>query len=86
LCGTDLAAEVGLAGLAELAFLAFWSAGVVRTCLVGCRKDVLKRNDVVAGLHVCDALSNRLDDTGALVSENDREGTLRVLAGECVGI
>jgi len=41
---------------------------------------------VVAGLHVCDALTDRLDDTGALVTEDDGEGTLGILSGERVGI
>lgn len=41
---------------------------------------------MVTGLHVCDALANRLDDASTLVSQNDGEGTLRVLSGECVGI
>ena len=47
---------------------------------------VLESNDVVAGLYVCDALTDRLDDTSTLVSEDDGENTLRVLAGQCVGI
>src|SRR5690242_4152846 len=41
---------------------------------------VLKGNDVVTRLHVCDALTNRLDDTSALVPEDDGESTLGVLA------
>lgn len=59
------------AGFAELALLA-----------LGC----VQRDDVVADLHVGDALADGLDDTGALVSEDDGEGTLGVLAGERVGI
>lgn len=47
---------------------------------------VLKGNNVVAGLHVCDALTDGLDDTSTLVSEDDGEGTLGVLAGQCVGV
>jgi hypothetical protein len=46
----------------------------------------LEGNNVVAGLYVCNTLTNGLDDTSALVSEDDGEGTLRVLAGQCVGI
>ena len=69
--GADLAAKVGLAGLAELALLA----------LGGVESD-----DVVAGLHVGDALADGLDDTGTLVSEDDGEGALRVLAREGVGV
>lgn len=41
---------------------------------------------MVSGLYVCDALTNRLDDTSTLVPKDDRESTLRVLAGQCVGI
>ena len=41
---------------------------------------------MVTGLHVCDTLTNGLDDTSTLVSEDDGEGTLGVLAGQCVGI
>lgn len=69
--GANLAAQVGLARLAELALLAL--GGV-------------EGDDVVAGLHVGDALADGLDDTGTLVTEDDGEGTLGVLAGESVGI
>lgn len=69
--GADLAAKVGLAGLAELALLA----------LGGVESD-----DVVAGLHVGDALADGLDDTGTLVSEDDGEGALGILAREGVGV
>lgn len=41
---------------------------------------------MVARLHIGDALTNRLNDTGTFVSQNDGEGTLRVLAGQGVGI
>lgn len=41
---------------------------------------------MVTGLHVGDALTNRLDDTGTLVAEDDGESTLRVLSGESVRI
>jgi hypothetical protein len=82
----NLAAEVRLAGFAELALLALWCARYVRprSCLGD--GDVLKRHDVVAGLDVCDALADGLDDTGAFVSENDGERTLRVLTRESVRI
>ena len=65
----DLAAEIGLARLAELAFLAL--GGV-------------KGNDVVADLYIGNALADGLDGTGTLVSEDNGEGTLWVLARECV--
>jgi hypothetical protein len=41
---------------------------------------------VVTGLDVGDALANGLDDTGTLVSKDNGESTLGILAGECVGI
>jgi hypothetical protein len=47
---------------------------------------VLESNDVVARLHICDALTDGLNDTSTLVSEDDGESTLRVLSGQCVGI
>lgn len=42
--------------------------------------DSLESNDVITRLHGCDALANRLDDTGSLVSQDDGESTLWVLA------
>jgi hypothetical protein len=69
--GSDLTAKVGLSGLAELALLTF--GGV-------------ESDDVVTGLDVGDALANGLDDTGTLVSKDNGESTLGILAGECVGI
>jgi hypothetical protein len=48
--------------------------------------NLLQRDNVVTGLHVCDALADRLDDAGALVTEDNGESTLGVLAGESVGI
>lgn len=41
---------------------------------------------MVTRLYIGDALADGLDDTGALVAENDGEGTLGVLAGEGVCI
>ena len=85
----DLAAEVGLVGLAEFAFFAFGGAGeCVRRSFCWCRLrgDVLESHDMVAHLDVGHALADRLDDARALVSQDDGEGTLGVLAGECVGI
>jgi hypothetical protein len=69
--GSDLTAEVGLSGLAELALLAF--GGV-------------ESDNVVTRLDVGDALADRLDNTGTLVSKDNGESTLGVLAGESVGI
>lgn len=41
---------------------------------------------MVARLYVCDALTNRLDDSGTLVTEDNGESTLGILSRECVGI
>lgn len=41
---------------------------------------------MVAGLHVGDTLANGLNDTSALVPEDNGEVALRVLARECVRI
>jgi hypothetical protein len=54
-------------------------------CSNGCRH-VLESNNVVTRLHICDALTNGLNDTSTLVPEDDGEGTLGVLARQCVGI
>jgi hypothetical protein len=48
--------------------------------------DVLQGYDVVADLDVGDALADGLDDAGTLVPEDNGEGALGVLSGECVGI
>ena len=85
---TDLAAQVGLATLrnrsvriinngskaAHLAELALSALGRV------------ERDDVVAHLDVGDTLANRLDDSPALVSADNGEGSLRILARERVRI
>ena len=47
---------------------------------------LLESDDVVARLHVGDALTNRLDNAGTLVTEDNGEGALGVLAGKGVGI
>lgn len=47
---------------------------------------VLKSDNVVTRLDVGDALTNGLDVTGTLVSQDDGESTLGVLAGQGVGI
>ena len=67
----NLTAQVRLAALAELALLALGR---------------VQRDDVVPRLDVGDALADRLDDAGALVAENDREGALGVLARQGVGV
>lgn len=47
---------------------------------------VLESDDMVANLDVGDALTNGLDDTSTLVSKDDGESTLWVLARQSVGI
>ncbi|KAL2288320.1 hypothetical protein FJTKL_04365 [Diaporthe vaccinii] len=47
---------------------------------------LLKRDDVVPRLHVGDALTYRLDNTSTLMTQDDGEGSLGVLAGQSVGI
>lgn len=69
--GADLTAEVGLSGLAELTLLTLWG---------------VKGNDVVSWLYGGDAGADGLDDAGSLVTENDWESSLWVLAREGVGI
>lgn len=41
---------------------------------------------MVAHLDIGHTLANRLDDAGALVSQDDGKSTLGILAGEGVGI
>lgn len=41
---------------------------------------------MLARLHVCDSLANRLDNARALVSQDDGESTFGVLSREGVGI
>jgi len=47
---------------------------------------LLKSDDIVARLNGGHALADGLDDTSTLVTQDDGESTLRVLARECVGI
>lgn len=85
---TDLAAEVGLARLAELALTALGGAAMVSVEMdaIDQRSNILKSDDVIARLDRSHALANRLDDTSALVSQDNGESTLGVLTGEGVGI
>ena len=86
---SDLAAQVGLAGLAELALTAFRGAAegqpmIFRDHTV--RTNILESDDVVAGLDRSHTFADGLDDTGTLVTQDDGESTLGILAGERVGI
>jgi hypothetical protein len=59
----------------------------VRECLRRVHsRDVLERNDVVARLYIGDALSDRLNVTGTLMTEDNGESTLGVFARECVRV
>lgn len=49
-------------------------------------KCLLKSDDVVARLHVGDALAYGLNNTSTLMTQDDGEGSLGVLAGQSVGI
>jgi len=69
--GADLATQVGLAALAELALAALGR---------------VEGNNVVAGRDVGDARADRFDDAGALVAEDDGEGAFRVFAAQGIGI
>lgn len=87
--GPNFAAEIGLARLAELALLALGGAAGARVSDGLAKRRVgvlLEGNDMVAGLHVGDALADRLDNSGAFMSQDDRERALGVLSRQCVGI
>jgi hypothetical protein len=60
--------------------------GIVNGRMVKWGFGVLKSDNVVARLYICDTLADGLDDTGTLVTEHNGEGTLGVLSGQCVGI
>lgn len=69
--GSNLAAQVGLARLAELALSTLGS---------------VQGNDVIANLDIGHTLADALDDTSTLVSENDGESTLRISTRQGVGV
>lgn len=48
--------------------------------------NILESDDIVAGFDGGHTLADGLDDTGTLVSKDDGESTLRVLARQSVGI
>ncbi len=51
-----------------------------------CSNSLLKSHNVVARLHIGDALAYRLDDARALMAQDDGEGAFGVLARERVGV
>jgi hypothetical protein len=48
--------------------------------------NLLKCNNSISNLHICDSLTNTFDDTGTFVSSNDWESTFGVLARQHVCI
>lgn len=48
--------------------------------------NILESNNMIARLHTGNALANTLDNTSTLMSQDDGESTLGILAGEGVGI
>jgi hypothetical protein len=48
--------------------------------------NILESDNIVTGLDGSHTLTDRLDDTGTLVTQDDRESTLWVLARQSVGI
>lgn len=47
---------------------------------------ILESNNVVTRLDVCDTFSDGLDNTSALVSQNDGEGAFGIFAGQGISI
>jgi hypothetical protein len=47
---------------------------------------ILESDNMITRLHVGNSFSNRLDDTSTLMAKYNRERSLGVLAGQCVGI
>ena len=48
--------------------------------------NLLESDNIVSGLHVGHSFAHGLDDTGALMTEDDGEGSLRIFPGKCVRI
>ena len=92
--GPNLAAQVRLAGLAELALLTFRRA--VQVIEVSSSnftnlgylevKLLLKRDHVISRLDGRHALADGFHDPRALMAEHDGERALRILPRQCVGI
>ena len=89
--GADLAAEVGLAGFAELTLSAFWYAKKKQRshvnvaldymkCRVWKGNGILKSDNVVAWLDIRHPFSYGLYYTCTLVSKDDRKRALGVFA------
>lgn len=48
--------------------------------------NILKSDHIITGLDGSHTLTDRLDNTGTLVAQDDGESTLGVLAGQSVGV
>ena len=88
--GTDLAAQVWSCQICRTCTHGIRGCyGGGQPMILRChttRAHVLESNDIVAGLDRSHTLPDGLDDTRTFVTENDRESTLGILAGKCVGI
>lgn len=91
--GSNLAAQVRLSGLAELALFTFWravkpvmSVPFVQKWLGERNGHLLERNYIVSWLDRRHALADGLYDSRALMAENDGECTLGILPGKRVRI
>jgi len=69
LCSTNFPTEIGLSALTEFAFTAF-------SCV--------KRDYMVADSDVCNALPNRFNNSSSLVTQDNREETLRIFTTSSV--
>lgn len=49
-------------------------------------RNILESDHIVTGLDGSHTLTDRLDNTGTLVAQDDGESTLGVLAGQSVGV
>ena len=49
-------------------------------------KNSLESDNMVSGLHICNAFAHRLDYASAFMAQHYRESTFRILSRECVGI
>jgi hypothetical protein len=87
--GSDLAAEVRLAGLAEFAFLTFWCTVDLLSETFGNfgrERSLLESNNIISWLDGRDALSNGFYNASSLMPKDDWEGSLRILSRKCVCI
>lgn len=53
---------------------------------LGESRNILEGDNIITGLDGGYTLADRLNDTGTLVTQDDRESTLGVLSGQSVGV